>query len=84
MLHYCILLYSIVLCLQLMQMQLCVCACVCMHVRVCMRTCMYVWVIITPKMEWNQFGAHYILTTFPLSLSNLFTKLTALLMATSW
>ena len=49
----------------------CVCVCACMCVCVgcacaCVFPCMCVAVII-PKMEWNQLGACYILTTFPLS-----------------
>ena len=34
-----------------------------MRVCTCVFACMCM-VVITPKMEWNQFGAHYVLTTF--------------------
>ena len=98
--HYCILLHSIVLYLQRQRssmhaytnttvcVHMCVCAmdvcaraCICMCA--CVLACMCV-IVITAKMEWNQLLAHYILTTFPLSVPSLFIPLTALLMATPW
>ena len=58
----------------------CVCVCVCVCVCGCARACVCVYVgcawvcvfpcmcvvVITPKIEWNQLGDHYILTTFTL------------------
>ena len=95
--YYCILLYSATtikilraclykyncVCVHAHACWICMCvhACACVHVYVL--ACMCV-VVITPKMEWNQSGAHYILTTFPLSLASLFATLTALLMAIPW
>ena len=50
------------------RMCVCVCACwMCMCVCACVFPSMCV-VVITPKMEWNQLEACYILPAFPLSL----------------
>ena len=79
--YYCILLYSAfshkdppcmlirtntIMCVHVhVCVHMCVCVgCACMCVHVYMHVC--VFVVITPKMEWNQLGACYILTTFPL------------------
>ena len=113
--HYCILLYSIVLCFQpqrssmhayanttlyvrvracacmSVHVRACVCICACMCVHMCMhvcgyvhaRECMHVRVCVWMCVQ-NGMGVCYILTTFPLSVTSLFTTLTALLMATPW